>query len=99
MSDAAMSVSDRQAKTLKDLTDTYRVLNEKKVTVEAELRGARKTLETLTAESKKKFGMDNPEDLRAEFARRTKANDEMLTSYQAQLTEIQTQLENLSAAE
>ena len=99
MSDAAMSVSERQAKILKELTDTYRVLNERKVTVEAELKQARKTEETLIAEAKKKFGIDNPEDLRAEFARRTEANDKQLSDYQARLTEIQTQLETLLPAE
>jgi len=99
MSDAAMSVSDRQAKTLRELSETYRVLNERKVTVEAELKQARKTEETLTAEAKKRFGMEKPEELRAEFARRTEANDKLLTDYQAQLTDIQSKLETLSPAE
>ncbi len=99
MSDAAMSISERQAKALKELTETYRNLNERKVTVEAELRQARKTEEALIADAKKRFGLDNPEDLRAELMRRTEANEKMLSDYKASLTEIQSNLESLSRAE
>jgi hypothetical protein len=99
MSDAAMSISERQAKALKELTETYRNLNERKVTVEAELRQARKTEEALIADAKKRFGLDNPEDLRAELMRRTEANEKMLSDYKASLTEIQSNLESLSRTE
>jgi hypothetical protein len=99
MSDAAMSISERQAKALKELTETYRNLNERKVTVEAELRQARKTEEALIADAKKRFGLDNPEDLRAELMRRTEANERMLSEYKASLTEIQSNLESLSRTE
>jgi hypothetical protein len=99
MSDAAMSISERQAKALKELTETYRNLNERKVTVEAELRQARKTEEALIADAKKRFGLDNPEDLRAELMRRTEANERMLADYKASLTEIQSNLESLSRTE
>ena len=99
MSDAAMSISERQAKALKELTETYRNLNERKVTVEAELRQARKTEEALIADAKKRFGLDNPEDLRAELMRRTEANEKMLSDYKASLTEIQSSLESLSRTE
>ena len=99
MSDAAMSVSERQTQTLKELTETFKSLNDRKVNVEAELKQARKTEEALIADAKKRFGLDNPEDLRAEFARRTEANERMLSEYRANLTEIQTNLESLSGAE
>ena len=99
MSDAAMSISERQAKALKELTEIYRDLNERKVTVEAELRQARKTEEALIADAKKRFGLDNPEDLRAELMRRTEANEKMLSDYKASLTEIQSSLESLSRTE
>ena len=99
MSDAAMSISERQAKALKELTEIYRDLNERKVTVEAELRQARKTEESLIADAKKRFGLDNPEDLRAELMRRTEANEKMLSDYKASLTEIQSNLESLSRTE
>ena len=99
MSDAAMSISERQAKALKELTEIYKDLNERKVTVEAELRQARKTEEALIADARKRFGLDNPEDLRAELMRRTEANEKMLSDYEASLTEIQSNLESLSKAE
>ncbi len=99
MPDATMSVSERQTQTLKTLTETYKSLNERKVNVEAELKQARKTEEALIADAKKRFGFDNPEALRAEFARRTDANEKMLSEYRASLTEIQTNLESLSGAE
>lgn len=99
MSDAARSVSERQVQTLKALTETFRSLNDRKVNVEAELKQARKNEEALVAEAKRRFGLDNPEDLRAEFARRTEANEKMLSEYRASLTEIQTNLESLSDAE
>ena len=99
MSDAAMSISERQAKALKELTEIYKDLNERKVTVDAELRQARKTEESLVADAKKRFGLDNPEDLRAELMRRTEANEKMLSDYKASLTEIQSNLESLSRTE
>ncbi len=99
MSDAAMSVSERQAKALKELTEIYRELNERKVTVEAELRQAKRIEESLIADAKKRFGFDNPEDLRAEFMRRTEANEKMLSEYKASLAEMQSNLESLSTAE
>ena len=99
MSYAAMSVSERQTQTLKELTETFKSLNDRKVNVEAELKQARKTEEALVADAKKRFGFDNPEDLRAEFAQRTEANERMLSEYRANLTEIQTNLESLSGAE
>jgi transcriptional accessory protein Tex/SPT6 len=99
MPDATMSVSERQTQTLKALTETFRSLNDRKVNVEAELKQARKNEEALITDAKKRFGLDNPEDLRAEFARRTEANEKMLSEYRASLTEIQTNLESLAGSE
>lgn len=77
---------------LKQLTQRYQELRDKRTTAEADLKNAQKQLAALQDEARKTYGTDDPAQLQARLEEMKRENQRKLEEYAAQLQQVEAAL-------
>ena len=82
-------------RSIEELTDEYKRLNERKITTEANLKTATEQLEALQKEAETEFGTCDIEELKAKLAEMDAENEKRRSEYQTLLEGIAADLEKV----
>lgn len=80
---------------LKEQKDRLDKLRDRQARVAGELGAKKQQLADASAEAVREFGTDNLDELRALFARREAANDELVMGFMLQLDEVEARLADI----
>ena len=92
-----MGPGKNQAQDIEALEKRHKVLETKKITVEAHLATSKGTLEKLKQEAREKYGTDDIVELCAKLEKMTRENERKCADYQEHLTAIETELAEVEA--
>ena len=87
-----MKPSNDEAQDIEVLRERYNVLNEKKITAQAELNRSTRDLEDLKKQALEKYSTDDLVLLRAKLEEMIKENQRMRREYQERLDQIEREL-------
>lgn len=90
-----MADTKNAATLLKDQKDRLDKLRDRRTRVAGELGAKKQQLADASAEAVKEFGTDNLDELRALFASREAANDELVMGFLLHLDEVEAKLSDL----
>ena len=79
---------DATVRSIEDLTDEYRHLNERKIQAETQLKTATEQLESLQQEAIAEFGTSDVDELKAKLAEMDAENEKRRSEYQTLLEGI-----------
>ena len=86
---------NNEDKTIEELCEDYKVLNDSKVRAEQDLKNAEKTLNELKTEAQKEFGTDDIKKLEDKLNEIETKNEQKRKEYQEVIEEIEARLKEV----